>query len=131
MRAEVFDKLSDRLYRENNSSFLLLVNSFTRGGMEGSVKKLVEKLYDFSANLPYPEKFILESAEQHLCKDGFENTLWAKKLNDSLNERLNSFLSFYDGCFISKRKKDKEMADILTEERNEISQMIQRRQKGG
>lgn len=125
MRAEVFDRLSERLYKENNSSFLLLVNSFTRGGMEGSVKKLVEKLYDFSANLPYPEKFILESAEQYLCKDGFENTLWAKKLDDSLNERLNSFLGFYDGCFISKRKKDKEVADILTEERNEIAQMTQ------
>ncbi len=124
MRGEVFDRLSERFYKENNSSFLLLVNSFARGGMEGSVKKLIEKLYDFSANLPYPEEFICESAEQYLCRDGFENTFWAKKLEDSMNERLSLFISYYDGCFIPKKGKDREIADILTEEKNDIAKMI-------
>lgn len=128
MRGEVFDKLSERLYKENNKSFLLLVNSLSRSGMEVSVKKLIEKLCDFASNLPYPEKFIDESAEQYLCKGGFENTLWAKKIEQSINERLAVFADFYKESLIKpldKRKKTKKLlAEILTDEMNMIENIL-------
>ncbi|MBS7298712.1 MAG: helicase-exonuclease AddAB subunit AddA [Eubacteriales bacterium] len=119
MREEVFESMSDRLYREKNPSFLLLVNSFARSGREDSVLSIVEKLYDFSSTFPYPEKFIDESAEQYLCKNGFENTIWAKNEENALKERLKVYLDRYNN-FVKEQNKNSDVRRVVEEEIKEI-----------
>lgn len=122
MREDVFERFTERMYKENNKAFLLLVNSVARSGMEGGVKTLVEQLYNFASNQPYPERFIDESAEQYLCKDGFGNTLWVKKSEESINEKLRVFLHLYDEHILPTVTSDAK--DALTGERNSLAELI-------
>ncbi len=123
MRQDVFDKLSERLYKEKDSSFMLLVSKCARSGREDTVRNLVERLYDFTANLPYPEEFIENSANEYLCENGFENTAWARKHEEKITERFKLFTEVYSGWFIpdEEEKGEKSAVKILTEELSQLN----------
>ncbi|MBQ8636809.1 MAG: helicase-exonuclease AddAB subunit AddA [Clostridia bacterium] len=123
MREEVFDKLTERLYKENNKSFITLAESCARSGREDSIRELVERLYDFAANLPYPEKFIDEGAEEYLCKDGFLDTIWAKRIESAVNEKLNVFIAIYSESLLSVSKEE-EYTAVVTAEKDRLYEIL-------
>ena len=122
MREEVFDRLTDKMYKENNRSFIMLAERCARSGREDSVRELVEKLYDFSANLAYPEEFIDNAAEEYLCKAGFYSTEWAKRIESSINEKLKVYIEIYNDSLLTVLTDDSLIFKI-TAERDAIEKM--------
>lgn len=124
MRGEVFDKLSDRMYRENNKSFMMLAESCVKSGGEDGLRELIERLYDFSANLAYPEKFIKNSADEYLCDNGFYNTIWARATKESIKEKLAVYKSVYENLICDAQKSgDEELVNVLKSELDAICEL--------
>ncbi|MEE0944728.1 MAG: helicase-exonuclease AddAB subunit AddA [Clostridia bacterium] len=122
MREEVFDRLTEKMYKEKNGSFIMLAESLARSGREDSVRELVEKLYDFSANLAYPQEFIDNAAEQYLCEKGFYSTEWAKRIENSINEKLKVYLNIYNDSLLDMLTEDC-LISLITAERDSIQEL--------
>ena len=120
IREEVFDRLTERLYKEKDSSFMILVSKCTRSGREDMVRDMVERLYDFTSNMPYPTEFIEKSAEEYLCRHGFYNTVWSDKLCEEGKERLAIFAEGFD-----RLAEVNENAAEITEDRERICEISQ------
>ncbi len=88
MAQEVFDRLSEQLYREKDRSFMLLATKCTKSGREDMLRDLINEICNFVANIPYQTEFIEKSAEEYLVKSGFFNSAWCEKLKEEQNERL-------------------------------------------
>ena len=95
IKDEVFSKLTEKLYAENNESFYLLVKSYCRNGSELALKDMVYKLYDFTRSIPYPERFIERAAREYECEKGLENTAWFEKIENDWRRMCGSVSALY------------------------------------
>lgn len=80
IKSEVFAALQDRLYEEKDKAFMLLARDFCRNGAENDIYKLVDKIYKFTSNMPYPEQFIRAGAAEYLLKNGIRDSVWYRNV---------------------------------------------------
>ncbi len=105
LRDEVFDNLMERLYEKKDASFMLLASRCTKSGREDMLRDMVERIYNFTSNMPYPIAFIETAAKDYLTEEGFFKTAWSRKLKEEQVERLKLVLESLDDALFGLQKE--------------------------
>lgn len=91
LKQEVIQDLFEEKYEEEDKGFLTLVDCFTSGKNDIRLQEIVDDLYDFSMSGPWPEKWLLEKAEDFNLSEDFDiaNSIWGKVIIENINLELN------------------------------------------
>jgi ATP-dependent helicase/nuclease subunit A len=92
LKQEILQELLEDNYEENNESFLALIESFGGSKNDTPVAELIGNLYNFSMSGPWPEKWLIEKAEEFNLEEDFDigNSYWGKILTESIRIELLS-----------------------------------------
>ncbi|OOM11072.1 helicase-exonuclease AddAB subunit AddA [Clostridium saccharobutylicum] len=94
IKAEVIDELFEDKYDEDDADFINLVEVFGNYKNDDNLKDLVLDLYDFTMSGPWPERWLIDSAEAFNIKtlEELNNSKWVKVLNESISVEIQGYI---------------------------------------
>ena len=94
LKDEVLEEvLEDWYQKENNQTFLELVESYGGKKKDTDLEEVILRLYHFIQSHPWPELWLQEKIEEFNIKDqNLEKTSWAKQIKDQLKIECESYL---------------------------------------
>ncbi|MDR1012688.1 MAG: UvrD-helicase domain-containing protein [Lactobacillales bacterium] len=90
----------ENLYQENNKEFIALVENVSAVKDDSKLTEIIEKIYNFSQSLPFPEDWFAENFNKYknalpISKDSWIETIliYAKQASDYCIDILNGIIS--------------------------------------
>ena len=95
IKAEVIEELFEDKYDEDDADFINLVEVFGNYKNDDNLKDLVLDLYDFTMSGPWPERWLIDSAEAFNIKtlEELNNSKWVKVLNESVSVEIQGYIN--------------------------------------
>ncbi|AGX41098.1 helicase-exonuclease AddAB subunit AddA [Clostridium saccharobutylicum] len=95
IKAEVIEELFEDKYDEDDADFINLVEVFGNYKNDDNLKDLVLDLYDFTMSGPWPERWLIDSAEEFNIKtlEELNNSKWVKVLNESVSVEIQGYIN--------------------------------------
>lgn len=92
LKQEILQELMEDRYDEKDSGFLSLVECFGGSKDDKPLGELINSLYSFSMSGPWPERWLLEKAEEFNIDENFDvsSTKWGKVLLQDIKIELFS-----------------------------------------
>lgn len=93
LKDDVVSELLEDKYEEGKQEYLDLVDAFANGNNDEKLKDEIEKLYRFVMSGPWPNKWLLEKAEEYNLKEAsdIDKTLWSKVIIEGLQLEFSNF----------------------------------------
>lgn len=97
MKNEIIDELFEEYYEEENENFKELIEAYSGSKDDEKLKEMVLSLYRFSMSGPWPDKWLIERAEEFNIStlEELDNSKWVSVLRESLRVELSGFLNMY------------------------------------
>lgn len=94
IKAEVIEELFEDKYDEDDADFINLVEVFGNYKNDDNLKDLVLDLYDFTMSGPWPERWLIDSADAFNIKtlEELNNSKWVKVLNESISVEIQGYI---------------------------------------
>lgn len=99
IKAAVLEELFERRYGgENNESFLSLVETFGESLGDSKLKDIVLDIHGFIQSMPFPEKYLKESAEKYNfdISAPFDETMWGIYIKEKSLFEINEYIKCTD-----------------------------------
>lgn len=96
INADAMQETLNHFFEEQNKEFILLADNLTNEKSTSKLEELIEKFYQFTRSLPFPEKWMdekLKLYEQALCGNDIWETEIKKNIAAILSEVLQSYQS--------------------------------------
>ena len=108
LKSEVLEDVFEELYKSQDINFLNLVESYAEKRGDNELQNIILSIYSFAMASPYPNDWLINSAEDFNIDDDFEfkNSSWAKAILDTVRIEVT-------GIEINMRKALEEVEDIL------------------
>lgn len=100
LQFEVLEELFAEKYAEENADFFDLIEHFCTRTDDMQLKQLVLQVYNFASSIPYPEKWLKESAENFSPEytEDFRQTKWGKYIAGRLKTNNAQLSELLDRC---------------------------------
>lgn len=97
MKNEIIEELFEEYYENDNEEFKDLVEAYSGSKDDEKLKEMILSLYRFSMSGPWPEKWLIEKAEEFNVSnlEELDKSEWVKVLKESLRVELQGFLNMY------------------------------------
>lgn len=108
LKQDVLDDIFEEKYIANDTSFLELIDTYTKYNKDEELKDLILKIYTFIQASPFPEEWLEEKVEMfNLCeseenKKNFSATPWGKIIVENVN-------SILENCILKLKSIEKKM----------------------
>ncbi|MBX7291545.1 helicase-exonuclease AddAB subunit AddA [Clostridium chauvoei] len=95
LKLEIINELFEDYYEEEDKDFKNLLESYSGYRDDEKLKDIVLDLYRFSMSGPWPERWLLEKAEEFNINtlEELNNTEWIKVLKDNIAVEVSGYLS--------------------------------------
>ena len=86
IKEEVFTKVIDRFYEEQDDTFLRFSENYSSGKNDDAIKEMVFALYDQARSNPWPQEWLNETRSVYdiACEADLSAQLWYQKLQSDL-----------------------------------------------
>ena len=107
LKSEALEDVFEELYKERNQGFLNLVESYAEKRGDNELQNIILSIYSFAMASPYPNDWLIKSAEDFNIDDDFrfENSAWAKSILDTVRIEIS-------GIEVSMKKALEEVEGI-------------------
>ncbi|NRT90543.1 helicase-exonuclease AddAB subunit AddA [Clostridium beijerinckii] len=108
IKSEVIEELFEDKYEEEDIEFTNLVEIFSSYKNDNNLKNLVLDLYNFTMSGPWPERWLINSAEAFNIKqlDELDRTNWVRVLAQSVKIELNGYVKMLEKAIEVTSKTD-------------------------
>lgn len=108
IKSEVIEELFEDKYEEEDIGFTNLVEIFSSYKNDNNLKNLVLDLYNFTMSGPWPEKWLINSAEAFNIKqlDELDRTNWVRVLAQSVKIELDGYVKMLEKAIEVTSKTD-------------------------
>ncbi|MGL5822160.1 MAG: helicase-exonuclease AddAB subunit AddA [Sarcina sp.] len=100
IKDDVMDELLEDKYEEANLDFLRMIEAFANGKNDGKIKEEILGLYRFVMSGPWPEKWLIEKAEEYNInsREELNKSPWIQTILDSLYIDISSYISMLENA---------------------------------
>ena len=108
LKSEALEDVFEELYKSKDQGFLNLVESYAEKRGDNELQNIILSIYSFAMASPYPEEWLIKSAEDFNINEDFEfkNSAWAKSILDTVRIEVS-------GIEVSMKKALEEVEDII------------------
>lgn len=117
------DVLNQQYEKENNSSFIDLVESFSDNKNDERLKSVVFKLYDFLRSHPFPEKWLEEKLSYYDSKGDIKDTIWLQNIYSQAHYIIDYAESAVK-CILKSRECDKNTTSLDNEAYSKLEEKL-------
>ena len=91
LKSEALEDVFEELYKERDQGFLNLVESYAEKRGDNELQNIILSIYSFAMASPYPNEWLIKSAEDFNIDDDFrfENSAWAKSILDTVRIEIS------------------------------------------
>ncbi|WP_338597230.1 helicase-exonuclease AddAB subunit AddA [Clostridium baratii] len=97
LKNEILDEMFEDYYEKDDMEFFNLVEAYSGSKDDEKLKEMVLDLYRFSMSGPWPEKWLIEKAEEFNISslEELDKTVWVEVLKNDINMEVDSFINLY------------------------------------
>ena len=97
LKNEILDEMFEDYYEKDDMEFFNLVEAYSGSKDDEKLKEMVLDLYRFSMSGPWPEKWLIEKAEEFniFSLEELDKTVWVEVLKNDINMEVDSFINLY------------------------------------
>ncbi|GAA0860490.1 helicase-exonuclease AddAB subunit AddA [Clostridium baratii] len=97
LKNEVLDEMFEDYYEKDDMEFFNLVEAYSGSKDDEKLKEMVLDLYRFSMSGPWPEKWLIDKAEEfNISSLGeLDKTVWVEVLKNDISMEVDSFINLY------------------------------------
>ena len=97
LKNEILDEMFEDYYEKDDMEFFNLVEAYSGSKDDEKLKEMVLDLYRFSMSGPWPEKWLIDKAEEfNISSLGeLDKTVWVEVLKNDINMEVDSFINLY------------------------------------
>ena len=97
MKNEIIEDIFEELYEEDNQYFKELVEAYSSAKDDEKLKDIILNLYKFSMSGPWPERWLIEKAEEFNIStlEELDKTKWVEILKDNIRVEVKGFINMY------------------------------------
>ncbi|MDU4911333.1 helicase-exonuclease AddAB subunit AddA [Clostridium baratii] len=97
LKNEILDEMFEDYYEKDDMEFFNLVEAYSGSKDDEKLKEMVLDLYSFSMSGPWPEKWLIEKAEEFNISslEELDKTVWVEVLKNDINMEVDSFINLY------------------------------------
>lgn len=97
LKNEILDEMFEDYYEKDDMEFFNLVEAYSGSKDDEKLKEIVLDLYRFSMSGPWPEKWLIEKAEEFNISslEELDKTVWVEVLKNDINMEVDSFINLY------------------------------------
>ncbi len=108
LKSEALEDVFEELYKSKDQGFLNLVESYAEKRGDNELQNIILSIYSFAMASPYPEEWLIKSAEDFNIDEDFKfkNSAWAKSILDTVRIEVS-------GIEVSMKKALEEVEDII------------------
>ncbi|MBT9830978.1 helicase-exonuclease AddAB subunit AddA [Clostridium baratii] len=97
LKNEVLDEMFEDYYEKDDMEFFNLVEAYSGSKDDEKLKEMVLDLYRFSMSGPWPEKWLIDKAEEfNISSLGeLDKTVWVEVLKNDISMEVDRFINLY------------------------------------
>ena len=98
LKIEVINDIFEEHYEEEDVEFKKLIEAYSGTKNDEKLKEIILDLYRFSMSGPWPEKWLIDSAEKFNIKsiEELDKTVWVKLLKDNVRIEVYGYIKSYE-----------------------------------
>ena len=98
LKMEVINEIFEDKYDEDDEGFKKLLEAYSGSKNDEALKNIVLNLYKFSMSGPWPEKWLVEKAEEFNINtiEDLDNSNWMKILKENLKIEVEGYIKSYE-----------------------------------
>ena len=98
LKLEVINDIFEEHYENDDVEFKKLIEAYSGSKNDEKLKEIILDLYRFSMSGPWPEKWLIESAEKFNVKsiEELDNTSWMKLIKDNIKIEVYGYIKSYE-----------------------------------
>ena len=97
LKNEIMDELFEDMYEKDDMEFFSLVEAYAGSRDDEKLKEIILNLYRFSMSGPWPEKWLIDKAEDFNIEtlEQLDKTIWVDVLRSDIKMEVDSFINTY------------------------------------
>lgn len=98
LKMEVINEIFEDKYDEEDEDFKKLLEAYSGSKNDDALKNIVLNLYKFSMSGPWPEKWLIEKAEEFNINtiEDLDNSNWMKVLKENIKIEVEGYIKSYE-----------------------------------
>lgn len=98
LKMEVINEIFEDKYDEEDEDFKRLLEAYSGSKNDDALKNIVLNLYKFSMSGPWPEKWLVEKAEEFNINtiEDLDNSNWMKVLKENIKIEVEGYIKSYE-----------------------------------
>ena len=98
LKIEVINDIFEEHYEDDDKEFKALIEAYSGSKNDERLKEIILDLYRFSMSGPWPEKWLIDSAEKFNINsmEELDKTIWLNILKDNLKIEVEGYLKAYE-----------------------------------